>query len=550
MNEEQLREDDHPRADLAVGAIVWGMFLAFSAIRAPVPAVNEPHYLAKAKHYWDPAWCPGDIFLDSGNAHLVFFQLIGIVAQAMPLEATAWLGRIAGLGLLAGGWIALVRRIVPGRWAPVLTAAVFLFFAALGNLSGEWLVGGIEAKVFGYACVFLALAALIDRRWIATGAWSGAAISLHPVVGVWSALAAACALAVCCGAEPLLNRLSRSRSAGNPLEDRPRPRNGWRAAIGVALALLLALPGLWPAFELIGEGDDTIRRQAGYIQVGYRLAHHLDPLDFPLWSWAGYAALSAVWIAGWAQETFRGERRLFAWFVFAALLFALAGLAIGLRSEPISKTPYSQLSSLDFLRIRLLRFYPFRLYDLFAPLAAAAMLTALGQSAALRILPRSRRGSIAGATACAVLFAAALALSAVDRNPSCFTTAQMADWRDMCRWIEAHTPRDAQFVTPGTSWAFHWYAQRPEYVAWKNCPQDAPGIVEWNRRLRVVYRWATSHYTDQRYDADDLRALREATGADYLLTGRHGPMTIEPEHANATYRLYRLDGALASDRPH
>ena len=23
----------------------------------PVPDVNEPHYLSKAKHYWDPNWC-------------------------------------------------------------------------------------------------------------------------------------------------------------------------------------------------------------------------------------------------------------------------------------------------------------------------------------------------------------------------------------------------------------------------------------------------------------------------------------------------------------
>ena len=32
------------------------------------PDVNEGHYLGKAKHYWNPAWCPEDHFLKSADA--------------------------------------------------------------------------------------------------------------------------------------------------------------------------------------------------------------------------------------------------------------------------------------------------------------------------------------------------------------------------------------------------------------------------------------------------------------------------------------------------
>ena len=35
----------------------------------PAPDVNEPHYLGKAKHYWDAAWCPADFFLNTADAH-------------------------------------------------------------------------------------------------------------------------------------------------------------------------------------------------------------------------------------------------------------------------------------------------------------------------------------------------------------------------------------------------------------------------------------------------------------------------------------------------
>src|SRR5688500_15349947 len=42
---------------------IFVMFFVFAG--APPPDVGEAHYLAKAKHYWDPAWCRGDMFLES-----------------------------------------------------------------------------------------------------------------------------------------------------------------------------------------------------------------------------------------------------------------------------------------------------------------------------------------------------------------------------------------------------------------------------------------------------------------------------------------------------
>ena len=30
----------------------------------PPPGVNEPHYLCRLKHFWNPGWCAGDLFLN------------------------------------------------------------------------------------------------------------------------------------------------------------------------------------------------------------------------------------------------------------------------------------------------------------------------------------------------------------------------------------------------------------------------------------------------------------------------------------------------------
>ena len=59
---------------LEVGLVFVVFFVAGGA---PAPHVNETYYLTKAKHYWDPAWCAGDLFLESGDAHQAFYWSIG-----------------------------------------------------------------------------------------------------------------------------------------------------------------------------------------------------------------------------------------------------------------------------------------------------------------------------------------------------------------------------------------------------------------------------------------------------------------------------------------
>lgn len=59
---------------LPITLLIFLGFLAYSLIQMPVPAPNEPHYLVKAKHFWNPEWCKGDLFLESSNPHLFFLS--------------------------------------------------------------------------------------------------------------------------------------------------------------------------------------------------------------------------------------------------------------------------------------------------------------------------------------------------------------------------------------------------------------------------------------------------------------------------------------------
>src|SRR6478672_2599661 len=203
------------------GEVLLIVLVFFIAAGDPTPSVNETHYVCRLKHYWNPQWCAGDLFLESTDTQVVFIWLFGWLTRFFSLSATAWIGRLAAWFLQAWAWQRLSWRLVPRPLASVLSAALFLALNYYCQMAGEWVVGGVEAKCFAYAFVLLALSELVSisnqdsylhdayvgvfrwrLRFLSKGAalnqrWSkgcillGAAIAFHPLVGGWSALVCA-----------------------------------------------------------------------------------------------------------------------------------------------------------------------------------------------------------------------------------------------------------------------------------------------------------------------------------------------------------------------
>ena len=153
-----------PRAAVEVLAIL-AVFAAAGAW--PVPDVNETAYLTKARHYADPAWARGDFFLETPDAHGVFYQLMSPLAAAVPLTQAAWIGRWLGWLTLACGFRHAVVRLLPGAWSRVLAAALFSLALRHTTAAGEWVIGGCESKVFSWGLVLFGVGE-IASGWFAT----------------------------------------------------------------------------------------------------------------------------------------------------------------------------------------------------------------------------------------------------------------------------------------------------------------------------------------------------------------------------------------------
>ena len=508
--------------------------LVFAAAGAwPTPDVNEAHYLAKARHADDPAWCAGDFFLESPEAHGLFFRLLAPLAAAVPLSTAAWIGRWAGWFLLAAGFRYAAAAVLPAGWRRLLAAVVFSLAIRSTTMAGEWLIGGCEAKVFAWAAVLAAWGEAVRGRWLASWLFAGAAAAFHPLVGGWMMIV-------------IVPTAAAERWAAARGKAPAAPRGGLSqltVVAGTAGGVALAAVGLVPAVMLTAGVPAAVTAEAARIYVVDRLPHHLLPRTFAEGLVTRHLLAVLLWAAVAAVLPGSPPYRRVITLTLASLAVSATGWLIGL-GEAVAPE----------LSWRLLRYYWFRLADGLLPLGLAVFAVAA-------LCPLSTGGPIPGCWRRGLQagLAVLLASDAVDQTghwplPGRQLAARSdkhvaaADWVEVCDWITRHTPADARFLTPRSAASFIWRAERPEVVAWKNIPQDPEGIIAWRQRILDCFS-----------DSGSLRGMARSTvslgrerlaevarryRADYVLAPRadvaESNVGIPPVYANDGYAVLKL----------
>ena len=528
--------DESDWRDAAAGSPWWRRLIEVAAIAAlfaaagawPVPDVNETVYLTKARHAADPGYATGDFFLETPDAHGVFYLLLGPLAATLPLDTAAWIGRIAGWLALAVGFHHLALPILggasaSGTWTRIAAAALFSAGLRFTSAAGEWVIGGCEAKVFAWAFVLAGLGELVRGRFAPAWCLLGGATAFHPIVGGWAMLAAVAAWA-----------------SGDRLPPRQRP------AITVALLVVgvaLAAVGVVPALTLAAGADAATRAEAARIYVVERLHHHLLPRTFPVGFIPRHVLAIVVW---WLLDHLAPASRARAWltrFTFAALGISLAGLVIAALEPWAPATVHG-----------LLRFYWFRLADVAVPLALAiSTAAALADDATCRRLfpvsPAVIRG-IAG-----LLLAADVAAESnhwplpgrtvVARGDS---KVEAAAWADICAWARDHLPPGTCVLTPRGAASFTWQTGLPEVVGWKNSPQDAASLVAWRQRIIDCFSADGTMRDMERSTAAlgeaRMRQIADRYGARIAIVPLDSPglaeLSFKQLHANDRYAVLKL----------
>lgn len=527
---------------------VIAIFFVYAGGR--VPGVNEPHYWTKASHFWNPKFGAGDLFLESGDAHWLFFATFGTLTVWLPLHWAVWAGRFISWGLLSAGWTWMARAVFCGNGesnshnssefdnktlqfvrtprALIATCWSALWLVGLhwGHWAGEWVVGGCEAKVVAYAAVFAAIGFAIVKRWTVAWLLIGIAGAFHVVTGAWTGL---CFLIVSWWMDS---------QRGQTLE--------WFRShlVGLIACGMVSLVGIIPALIIDFGVDSSVAVESALYQVYTRLGHHLSPTHFSLFRWQSFGIELVIgaftyWIA--RQSTHRpvGDIVLEVpkknrWprgisFVVGCAWFALAVAAIGLMIDATIGIWAPKLAA------KILRFYWFRWNDVALPMAISAIGVGLAYGILIYVKDQWQArvsGSIATGIAILLLLGFRFSENYFEQIPygeranltSRFDTAedqlkQYRDWLRVCDWIREKTPTDALWLTPRRQQSFKWQTGRPELVSWKDMPQDANSLVEWSKRVEFCFKY-DSEKVLQPWTTEQLWELRRTYGIRYVLLDR------------------------------
>jgi hypothetical protein len=490
----------------------WIVLVFFVFGSGAAPEINEPHYLSRAKHFWDPSFCQGDFFLQSQDAHTVFFWTYGWITRWCSLPATAWIGRLLGWLLLASAWQRLSFALVPMRWMSLLTAAMWITLIQRCQMSGEWLIGGIEAKVIAYALVIWALSYWVQGKWNRAWALAGAGTAFHVLVGGWSVVGMLMA-AIGNGSRGL-----RQLAASSP---------------GLLVGGLFSIAGLLPALQLNANVPAEVVDRAAEIYTFDRITHHLLIRDFDSLSVVRHVLLMIVLLVLW--RTLRCERP-FGWLA-GVIVAAMMGVIVGAMLDvALGDSTWAA---------RLLRYYWFRASDVMVPMGVSIAVALHLQ----RSLATSSRSAVAGLAVILVLVFAnglvtaqqlAQTIPAADRQGGIHDQHELSDWRDICAWVDQHLPSQAVCLAPTDHQTFKWYARRGELVTWKDVPQDAASIVEWSERLARVRRWQESETLIQ--STARLDSLERDYKFNYILVrwSTSFPMPVRRVvYQNSRYALFK-----------
>jgi hypothetical protein len=516
--------------------VIWLFLLFYLYAGSPPPDAGESHYLVKAKHYWNPAWCPGDLFLDSQDAHFTYYWSFGWLTRLFSLEATAWIGRAFAWLLLAISWRRLSFAVIPRPLWSLLSAAILLLLARNFNWAREQAIGGFEAKTIAYGLVLLSLEAVIRGRWRAAFLWAGGAGAFHVLVGGWTVIALYMAWGLAGRQRPSLGSLLPALVGG----------------------LFLALPGIVPTLTLMSGAPRDVTSQAARIYVFDRLPHHLVFHTFGAWYYLRHATLFVAWIAfAWLTKKQTAARRL-SLVLIGAVTITLVGIIMDLAALANRQLEGRTLAEYQLRAAPLLRLYWFRLEDALLP-AATALVFCAWLSRRQFASPSRANWLLGGAILLAGINLADLCYwraqvrvpdSVIQQRPTfdsrprwwldeprtvsrmfrplpgsdqLLTARQwLAHWQDACRWISESTPADAKFLTPRRQQTFVWYAGRAQVASWKDIPQDARSIVAWKQALDDIYPNSESHWREDlaAFNDEELIALARKYECQYIVIDR------------------------------
>lgn len=401
-------------------------------------------------------WLANDWYLSQVIVYRIpIGYLIGALVSVIGFDGAIIIGRFVSYGLFVFAFHGLIRTLNIRYEVGATVLIVFFTFFSVGMNYGEWMVGGLETKVFSYISVLLSVKYFLSDRWKNGFFYVGLALSLHLLVGGYHLF---CLLLV-------LSVLMTTRQ-------------------GIVNRVRLALPwffigGAWGMYGLISYlltyDDPEVSEMGWNIYTNLRVSFHTLPkisfneLAIPI----VFTTINVIALF-WSKND---QIKALGLYSLATVIIVLVGFGIFIYGD----SSY-------------LRYYFFRFNDVIQPLITLLMVGSLVQE--------KTEDYIKCRYSVSFIYPVMLALSLIpfvitkyDHLSQMINIGSYGEkWSgssiaaELTNWIKSNTSNTAEFIIPIELTNFYLKAERAVFVSWKHSPQDALNLVEWNRRIGMINR--------------------------------------------------------------
>ena len=262
-----------------------------------------------AKATFNDNWIPNDWYLNLEITYRYLFgYTIGFFLETFGIIQTIIVGRLVSYLLIAISIQHLIEIINNKSFNALSYLAIVLFytFFSFGNGAGEWMVGGLETKVFAYAFSILALAMFLEKKLKLGFLFAGLTLSFHLLIGIYSIICLT----------PFF--FFYQREAKLFYVD---------ALKAIPFLIVTGSIGIYGIVNQLFFSESSISNIGWDIYVNLRVPHHTLPNFFPFELWIKMAIFTAINI-GFIVKLRNQKIKLISYYALFSVIISLIGIMI------------------------------------------------------------------------------------------------------------------------------------------------------------------------------------------------------------------------------
>ena len=410
---------------------------------------NEMDVIPYGRAFYNEDWLKNDWYLSLKTPYRFLFSYpIGFFYDNFGFLKTIYVGRIISYILIAISATKLVNTISFNKSFIyyLLALAVFFYYFSLGLGAGEWIVGGLDTKVFAYGFTLLSISYFIKndiKKWLL---FSGLTLSFHILIGFYNLLSFL----------PLILVLRKNDHTYVNQIIKYLP-----------FFIISGSIGIYGIIDLLINTTNSISNIGWDIYVNIRVPHHTIPSLFSKKIWVFFILFSTTNIYILLKTNIE-RLKLLSIYALSTVGISLAGLSV----------------FLFYGNSIILRYYFFRFSDVILPLLTIISISYF-ISEKIKATSDKIKNISYYSTIIAISVFLIFSIKQIYSEVKTISSVELYDL-DMIAWVKNNTSTDDIFIVNPNSNMFYINYERPIFVSWKHSPQNNDDIIEWYNRLKLL----------------------------------------------------------------